>query len=138
MVSWTYVTPFACSPVQFSPTAPPQVLCHKPMWKALISAWYNIVSALVILFILGGIVAFYLYRKRFASLSRRKVGVVNLPRDGDEAERVPLGSERVELQTLAAEQGRRKGKGKGRAVEEDDYEEEVNKGTTVFELGDED
>lgn len=95
----------------------------------------------MILFVLVGIVVAYLYFKRRARL-RRKVGLP-ITRD-EEAERVPLGAERVELDTLDREQyelddeGRkykRGGKGKGKARERFRDEEEQD-GKGAFALGD--
>jgi len=98
----------------------------------------------LILLILISFVALYFYFRRVARL-RRRDGGLGLPRDdGDGAERVPLGSERVELDDIERaeeyemdEQGRkrrvdsRKGKGKGRAKGG-----ERENGETVFALGD--
>lgn len=89
-----------------------------------------------------GIVVAYLYFKRNSRL-RRKVGLP-ITRD-DEAERVPLGTERVELDEIDRareyeldDDGRkykRGGKGKGKARERFRDEEESN-GKNAFALGD--
>jgi carboxypeptidase D len=95
-------------------------------------AWYNAGSAILILLILCSIVGLYFYFRRRRPMHHKR-GVVGLPSDhGDEAERVPLGSERVEMDDLEdRERRQRKGKGKGRMSDEE-------RGETVFSLGDED
>jgi len=123
----------------------------KPHSRRLSSAdaidWYNIGSAVLILIILVSIVALYLYFKRRST--RRRRGQVGLPiaRDYD-AERVPLGSERLEMDDMdrtdryedESGKGRSrgyKGKGKERARDEDEDDSEEQSGT-VFALGDDD
>ncbi|WWC93111.1 uncharacterized protein L201_008077 [Kwoniella dendrophila CBS 6074] len=118
-------------------------------------AWYNIISALLILFILLSIVAIYFYFKRKGNLRRSRLGGFGLPRDinddnnGDLAERIPLGSERVELDDIERaerynedyldQDNSRKRKGKGKERYEDDHDHGVKQGgETVFSLGDED
>jgi carboxypeptidase D len=86
------------------------------------------------------IVAFYLYYKRRSSRRRRGGGLPTTRHD--EAERVPLGSERVEMGDMDRtgryedEDGQRqrgsKGKGKERARDSDEMEDRE----TVFALGD--
>ncbi|OCF61700.1 pheromone-processing carboxypeptidase KEX1 [Kwoniella mangroviensis CBS 10435] len=116
-------------------------------------AWYNIISALLILFILISIVAIYFYFRRRGALRRSRMGL-GFPREdgGDLSERIPLGSERVELDDIERaeryneeyldgdvhDQERRKRKGKGKGKERYDEDEEDTKGETVFALGDED
>jgi carboxypeptidase D len=102
--------------------------------KADRKAWYNAGSAILILLILCSIVGLYFYFRRRGP-THTKRGVVGLPTDReDDAERVPLGSERVEMDDLdGGERRQRKGKGKGRM-----YDEEEGQGETVFALGDED
>ena len=109
---------------------------------ALMSEYYNAGSAVLILIILGSIVGLYFYVRKRRRWTRRRVG---LPTTRDDAlERVPLGSERVELSDLERaeeyeldEEGRKrrrdKGKGKQRARESQEDE-----GQTVFALGDDD
>lgn len=103
-------------------------------------AWYNAGSAFLILIILLSVVALYFYFRGRARI-RRRGG--NLFRDdGDAAERVPLDSQRVELDNIERaeeyeldENGRKRRvdrrfrKGKGRASERDDERE------SVFALG---
>ncbi|WVW86604.1 hypothetical protein I302_108655 [Kwoniella bestiolae CBS 10118] len=111
-------------------------------------AWYNIISALLILFILLSIVALYFYFRRRGALRRSRIGL-GIPReDGDLSERIPLGSERVEMDDIERaeryneeyldagdrESRLRKGKGKGK----ERYDEDEGRGETVFALGDED
>jgi carboxypeptidase D len=81
--------------------------------------------------ILCSIVGLYFYFRRRGPMHTKR-GVVGLPTDRDDAaERVPLGSERVEMDDL--EDGeRRHRKGKGRMQDEEE------RGETVFALGDED
>jgi len=116
-------------------------------FKLMVIAWYNALSAFLILGILLSIVGLYFYFRR----TRRPKSRSFLPtsRD-DEAERVPLGSERVELEDLERaeefeldEDGNerrksRKGKGKERSRDEDDWDNGDKGGQTVFALGDED
>ncbi len=111
--------------------------------KLIPEAWYNAGSALLILIILLSGAALYFYFRRVARLRRRGS---TFPRDeGDAAERVPLGSERVELDDIERgeeyeldESGRKRRvdgrtrKGKGRAKEREEPVE------TVFALGDDD
>lgn len=100
-------------------------------------AWYNAVSAVVILFILGGIVGLYLYFRR-RRLRRQGRGALGLPTQRDSEERVPLAaSEDYELQDTSYPP--RLDKGKGRAVErERERESEEHERQTVFALEDED
>ncbi|WVR08292.1 hypothetical protein IAU60_005341 [Kwoniella sp. DSM 27419] len=105
-------------------------------------AWYNIISALLILMILLSIVALYFYFRRRGALRRSRLAAT-LPReDGDASERVPLGSERLEMDDLEraeryADDGddtrKRKGKGKERM-----YDDERDSREVVFSLGDDD
>ncbi|WVQ96226.1 hypothetical protein IAU59_003330 [Kwoniella sp. CBS 9459] len=110
-------------------------------------AWYNIISALLILFILLSIVALYFYFRRRGAIRRSRVGL-SLPREeGDASERVPLGSERVELDDLERaerygddpenQRRLRKGKGKERVYDDRDRDRD-EEGEVVFSLGDED
>lgn len=82
--------------------------------------------------ILCSIVALYFYFRRRRPMHGKR-GVVGLPadREGDAAERVPLGSERVEMDDMDDHERRRR-KGKGRMLDEEE------RGETVFALGDED
>jgi len=90
------------------------------------------------LIILLSVVALYFYFRRRARLRRRSGGLGFPGDDGDAAERVPLGSERVELDDIERAEGykldndgrkkRSRGKGKGRAKEE--------RTEAVFALGD--
>ncbi|WRT69408.1 uncharacterized protein IL334_006393 [Kwoniella shivajii] len=107
-------------------------------------AWYNIISAILMLLILLSIVALYFYFRRRGSLRRSRIGL-GMPReDGDGDERIPLGSERVEMddieraeryneEYLDGDSENRKRKGKGKERFDDDA-----RGQTVFALGDED
>ena len=114
------------------------------------AAWYNAGSALLILLILLSIVGLYFYFRRRGQL-RRRVGLPS--RSSQDAERVPLGSERVEMDDIERAEGyelddeykrRRKGKGKERARGDEDGEEYHDRSSrdgarqTVFSLGDED
>lgn len=115
------------------------------------AAWYNAGSALLILLILLSIVGLYFYFRRRGQL-RRRVGLPS--RSSQDAERVPLGSERVEMDDIERAEGyeldddgykrRRKGKGKERARGDGDGEEYHDRSSrdgarqTVFSLGDED
>lgn len=92
-------------------------------------AWYNAISAVLILLTLAGIVGFYLWFR--ARRLRKGKGPVALDGEREREERVPL-AEEYEL----AEEGRRD-KGKGRAREEHDEEEEFAE-RRVFALEDED
>lgn len=88
----------------------------------------------MILLILCSIVGLYFYFRRRRP-THHKRGVVGLPTDrerDDIEERVPLGSERVEMDDLE-DRERRQRKGKGRLSEMDE-----ERGETVFALGDED
>jgi len=107
----------------------------------LTAEYYNAGSAFLILVILGSIVGLYFYFRRRRS-PRRRVGLPTTREDP--LERVPLGSERVELTDLERaeeyeldDEGRKrrrdKGKGKERARESQDHA-----GQTVFALGDDD
>lgn len=70
--------------------------------KSDVENWYDIASAFLILFILISIVALYFYFKRKRTLRRR----VGLPSSRDDPlERVPLGSERVELDNIERAEG---------------------------------
>jgi len=105
-------------------------------------AWYNAGSAVLFLLVMASLIALFLYfrRRGYARLPLRRG--VNLREDGDAidaAERVPLGSERVELDDMDGYEldgeGRKRRvdrKGKKRAVEDEERAE------TVFALGDED
>jgi hypothetical protein len=135
------------------PLAPP--LTH--------SAWYNAISAFLILFILLGIVALYFYFRRRGRVRRRVALGTGRDREADAAERVPLGrvdpdaAEEYELDDaerggggggrspgkVGKGKGRGKGKGKGRgeARKRDGWEdgEEEGEGSpreVVFALGD--
>ncbi|WWC73439.1 uncharacterized protein I206_107408 [Kwoniella pini CBS 10737] len=111
-------------------------------------AWYNIISALLILFILISIVALYFYFRRRGSLRRIRGAGLGLPREeGDLSERIPLGSERVELDDIERaerynedylDQDSRQRKGKGKGKERFLDEDNEGRGETVFSLGDED
>jgi len=118
---------------------------RSPGFLADLTDWYNIGSAVLILIILVSIVALYLYFKRRST--RRRRGQVGLPTTrNDDAERVPLGSERMEMDDMdrveryndEGGKGRSRGyKGKGKEkAREDSEEEEENR--TVFALGDDD
>lgn len=124
------------------------------------SAWYNAISAFMILFILVGIVALYFYFRRRGRVRRRVA--LGVGRDADAAERVPLGrvdpdaAEEYELDDAergagggggrspgkaGKGRGRGKGKGRGEARKRDGWEngEEEGEGSpreVVFALGD--
>lgn len=94
------------------------------------TAWYNAGSAILILLILCSIVGLYFYFRRRGPIHAKR-GIVGLPADrNDDAERVPLGSERLELDDLE-DRERRHRKGKSRMLDEEE------RGETVFALGDE-
>ncbi|CAK9785817.1 putative KEX1 protein precursor [Cutaneotrichosporon oleaginosum] len=96
-------------------------------------AWYNAVSAVVILCILGGIVGCYFYFRR-RRLRRQGRVALGLPSQRDSEERVPLAAEDFEMHDTYPP---RRDKGKGRAVERVSEESE-HRGPSVFALGDED
>jgi carboxypeptidase D len=97
-------------------------------------AWYNAVSAVVILCILGGIVGCYFYFRR-RRLRRQGRVALGLPTQRDSEERVPLAAEDYEMQEDSYPP--RRDKGKGRAIERASAESE-ERGPSVFALGDED
>ncbi|WWD20051.1 hypothetical protein CI109_104524 [Kwoniella shandongensis] len=109
-------------------------------------AWYNAGSAFLILMILISIVALYFYFRRRGHIRRTRGGALGLPReDGDASERIPLGSQQVELDDIERAErygdgdagfGPRKGKGKGKAGSDDGFENDGRE--VVFSLGDED
>ncbi|ORY34995.1 Alpha/Beta hydrolase protein [Naematelia encephala] len=106
-------------------------------------AWYNAVSAFVILLILISIVALYFYFRRRAHIRMKRGGVLNLPREDEEAlERVPLGTtpqgEEYELDDAGYNDVRKGLKRSGsRKGKERAYEDAEAGGDTVFSLGDE-
>lgn len=89
----------------------------------------------MILLILCSIVGFYFYfRRRRPTYAKRGLGLP-ADREGDAAERVPLGTERVELAAMGdseRDEDRRRRKGKSRMMDDEE------RGETVFALGDED
>ncbi|GMK54848.1 hypothetical protein CspeluHIS016_0114340 [Cutaneotrichosporon spelunceum] len=97
-------------------------------------AWYNAISAVVILCILGGIVGCYLYFRR-RRLRRQGRVALGLPTQRDSEERVPLAAEDYEMQDSYPP---RRDKGKGRALERDSEDSERGHGQNVFALEDDD
>ncbi|WVQ79509.1 pheromone-processing carboxypeptidase KEX1 [Cryptococcus sp. DSM 104549] len=120
-------------------------------------AWYNAASAILVLIILCSIVGIYFYFRR--KPVRRSRIALGAPRhrdrgrdaeEGDAAERVPLGAERVEMEDIeraerydegyrfddgVGGEGRQRGGGKGKGKAKERVSEE---GEVVFSLGDED
>ncbi|ODN78321.1 pheromone-processing carboxypeptidase KEX1 [Cryptococcus amylolentus CBS 6039] len=111
-------------------------------------AWYNAASAFIVLGVLVGIVGLYFYfRKKPPHRRAGRKGSYRRERqwdrgreaeEGDAAERVPLGSERVEMEDIERAEGyefeeregstRWKGKGKGKGKEREE-------GEVMFSLG---
>lgn len=113
-------------------------------------AWYNAVFAFLVLGILVSIVGLYFYfrskpvsyRSRIALKQRGRHRRSHDRDEGDTAERMPLGSERLELDDIERAEGYEfddrdgegyGGKGKGKGKELADDREEI-----MFALGDDD
>ncbi|KIR34460.1 pheromone-processing carboxypeptidase KEX1 [Cryptococcus deuterogattii MMRL2647] len=113
-------------------------------------AWYNAVFAFLVLGILVSIVGLYFYFRRKPVSYRSRIALKQRGRhrrshdrdEGDTAERMPLGSERLELDDIERAEGYEfddrdgegySGKGKGKGKELANDREEV-----MFALGDDD
>lgn len=118
------------------------------MTKIRYLAWYNAIFAFLVLGILVSIAGLYFYFRRKPVSYRSRISLKQRGRrrrandmdEGDAAERIPLGSERLGLDDIERAEGyefddgeRYSNKGKGKGKERAQDREEV-----MFALGDDD